>query len=74
MARFAINQPITTREPSVTVDAGLTVGRHRFQLEVIDSAGNRSRPDIAVVEVRRLVLEPVTPIAPTGLVVTPRSP
>lgn len=61
MATFTIGRPVTTREPTITVDAGLPVGSHRFQLEVVDTAGNRSRPDVAVVAVQRVVLPPVTP-------------
>ena len=63
MATFTVGKPITTKEPTVTVDAGLPVGLHRFQLVVVDDAGNRSEPDVAVVSVQRLVtpLPPVTP-------------
>lgn len=52
MARFVVNQPIDTREPRIAVDPPLAVGMHRFQLEVFDQAGNRSRPDIVTIEVR----------------------
>ena len=72
MARFERNQPIDTREPTIVVDPGLAVGRHRFQLEVFDGAGNRSRPDTAVVEIRRL--EPTGPVGPVGPVVDPVGP
>lgn len=65
MARFVVNTPITTREPSVTVDAGLPIGRHRFRLEVIDAAGLRSRPVDAIIEVQRLVVRPDVVIPPT---------
>jgi hypothetical protein len=58
MVQFALNQTIETREPTIVVDPGLALGRHGFQLEVFDAAGNRSRPDVAVVEVQR---ETVTP-------------
>jgi hypothetical protein len=69
MPTFAVNTPITTREPTVTVDAGLPVGRHRFRLEVIDTAGLRStRPDEAVVEIQRVVVDPGPVI--TGPIVT----
>ena len=61
MATFTIGRPVNTREPAITVDAGLPVGSHRFQLEVVDTAGNRSKPDIAVVAVQRVVVPPVTP-------------
>ena len=61
MATFTVGRPITTKEPTITVDAGLPVGLHRFQLVVVDDAGNRSVPDVAVVSVQRLVIPPVTP-------------
>ena len=61
MATFTVGRPITTREPTIAVDAGLAVGAHRFQLEVMDDAGNRSRPEVAVVTVQRVVVPPVTP-------------
>lgn len=75
MARFAIGRPIETSVPSVTVDAGLRPGAHRFQLEVIDAAGNRSAPDVAVIAVRDRVIPtdttgPTIP-GPTGPVVRP---
>ncbi len=60
MVQFALNQTIETAEPTITVDPGLPLGQHRFQLVVIDAAGNRSQPAIAVVDIQRAV-----PIAPT---------
>jgi hypothetical protein len=51
MPRFLPNRPITSGEPTIVVDAGLPAGRHRFRLEVIDSAGLRSTPSDAVVTV-----------------------
>ena len=66
MARFAVGQPIRTAEPTIAVDAGLPVGRHRFQLEVIDSAGQRSVPAVAVVTIQRLTI-PVPPVVPPPL-------
>ena len=80
MPSFSVGQKITTTTPTIVVDAGLPVGGHQFQLEVIDSAGNRSRPDVAVVTVQRLVVvnpidtRPTTPVtgpAITGPVVRP---
>ena len=64
MARFVVGTPQTTREPTITVDAGLPVGRHRFRLEVIDASGLRSAPDHAIVEVQRIIINP-GPITPT---------
>ena len=52
MAVFSIGKPITTTVPVIAVDAGLAIGVHRFQLEVIDTAGNRSKPDVAEVTVQ----------------------
>jgi hypothetical protein len=76
MARFVVNTPITTREATVVVDAGLPIGVHRFRLEVIDAAGNRSRPSDAIVQVQRIVVGPVipTPIDPVRPVLDPRTP
>jgi len=77
MARFDINRPITTREPTVPVDAGLPIGRHLFRLEVIDRQGRRSTPNDAIVEVQRIVIDPrppvLPPIDPTRPVVITRS-
>jgi hypothetical protein len=53
MARFVPNQTIATRTPTVSVDAGLAVGTHTFQLVVVDDAGHRSAPARLVVEVLR---------------------
>ena len=70
MARFVAGTPQITREPTITVDAGLPVGRHRFRLEVIDSSGLRSAPDQAIVDVQRITGP--GPIIPTpGPVIQP---
>ena len=53
MAQFVVGDTIETRAPKFTVDAGLTPGRHCFQLEVINDAGIRSEPTKAIVEVQR---------------------
>ncbi len=76
MARFDVRTPITTREPTIVVDAGLPIGRHRFRLEVIDAAGQRSAPDDAVVEVQRIIIDPGRiptpgPVIPTPIFPTP---
>lgn len=55
MARFAPNQTVTTRTPTVSVDAGLPAGTHIFQLVVVDDAGNRSAPARFTVEISRTV-------------------
>jgi hypothetical protein len=71
MARFAVRTPITTREPTIVVDAGLPIGRHRFRLEVIDAAGRRSAPDDAVVDVERIIIDPGRIPTPGPIVPTP---
>ena len=66
MAAFKPNQPISTDQPSVVVDAGLQPGRYRFRLVVIDTAGNTSLPSeqiITILEPRPLV-GPRTPVGP----------
>ena len=52
--RFQRNAPIETTQPTVVVDAGLPPGIHRFQLVVVDGAGNRSRPAEVVVRITAL--------------------
>jgi hypothetical protein len=90
MAKFVPGQPITTDQPFIDVDAGLSVGTHRFQLVVVDAQGNRSAPDIQTVTVARIPITPpvvgpvgpvipVDPVGPTGPVIpinptTPISP
>ena len=85
MARFVVNTPISTREPAVTVDAGLAAGRHRFRLVVVDARGVRGLPHDAIVDVQRIVgrvgptpldprrpvVEPVMPRRPVGPAVSP---
>jgi hypothetical protein len=55
MARFAIDEPITTRLPTIAVDEGLPIGRHRFRLLVVDVEGRRSDPHDAIVEIQRTI-------------------
>ena len=62
MPTLALNKPFDTRDPGIVVDNALTVGRHRFALVVVDDQGNESKPVQHVVEVRRIVLEPLQPI------------
>ena len=56
MATFNIGSAVETADPSVEVtistDTPLGVGRHRFQLVVVDEAGNSSLPDSVDVIVR----------------------
>ena len=55
MARFVPGTPVVTTDSQVevTVDPGapLAPGQHRFQLVVVDDAGNASSPTIADVVV-----------------------
>jgi len=63
VARFVVGRPITTQAPTIDVDAGLTVGSHRFQLEVTRADGRISRPDVAVVRIiERIVVDPRDPL------------
>ena len=56
MAEFRVGQPIETDvadiEVSITASSPLPVGRHRFQLVVVDENGNQSSPDVLEVVVR----------------------
>lgn len=67
MATFVPGRPITTDQPLIDVDAGLSVGTHRFQLVVVDTQGNRSAPDVQTVTITRLPITP--PIGPIGPIV-----
>lgn len=59
MARFVVNEPIRSTEPTIVVDAGLPLGEHRFQLVVTDSAGHNSRPDVVTVQIVRFSPTPI---------------
>jgi hypothetical protein len=59
---FVRGRTITTSEPTITVDAGLAVGVHRFQLQVVTADGRRSAADVVEVSVQRLVVP--TPVEP----------
>lgn len=52
MTKFVVNKPVVTTTPTVMVDAGLKEGTHRFQLVVVDSAGNESKPAVVVVTIK----------------------
>ena len=56
MANFVIGTAIETTAPTVevTVDVNnpLPVGRHKFQLVVVDQEGNQSLPDVVEVIVK----------------------
>lgn len=59
MAQFTIGKPITTKEPTIEVDAGLKPGTHRFQLEVENADGRVSRPDVTTVTVVDGITDPL---------------
>lgn len=69
MAQFVTNQTIETSEPEIEVtvnrQAPLAVGRHRFQLVVVDDSGNVSEPDVVEVIVKDLT-------KPTAVLQAPR--
>lgn len=53
MATFTPGKPVSTAEPTVTVDGGLDMGTHRFQLQVQTADGRVSAPVDLVVKVGR---------------------
>jgi hypothetical protein len=72
VARFVVGQSISTTVGIIDVDPGLPVGRHRFQLEVVDAERNVSRADVAEVEIVDLRLPPTR--LPTETILVPRDP
>lgn len=63
MVAFVVGRAVKTAEPVVTVDPGLPLGVHRFQLQVITADGRRSSVDMVDVSVQRLqILEPLQPV------------
>jgi len=73
MTTFVRGRTLRTGDATVVVDAGLAVGTHRFQLEVLSSDGRRSAPDVVDIVVTRVPIGPVRPqtIATGGGLVTP---
>lgn len=67
MTTFTVGKPVTTAVAEVTVDAGLPLGSHRFQLVVVDADGNSSKAAEVVVQVDRVIAAPTdpTPTRPT---------
>jgi hypothetical protein len=69
MATFNIGVSVETSDPGVevTIDpaAPLAVGRHRFQLTVVDDSGNVSLPDTVDIIVRDSKLPTAVLSAPT---------
>lgn len=55
MATLTPGQPVTVGQPELLVENDLAVGRHRFELVVIDNGGLESAPAELIVTVRRLV-------------------
>jgi hypothetical protein len=55
MANFVLNTPIETDTPTIEVTVAqaspLRVGRHRYQLIVVDDSGNESAADVVDVRV-----------------------
>jgi hypothetical protein len=54
MAMLKPGVPVTQDSPLLTVENPLAPGRHRFQLEVVDTAGLVSEPALLVVSVAAL--------------------
>ena len=73
MTAFAINKPVKTATPTVTVDAGLKPGVHRFRLEVLTHDDRRSQPMTVVVKVTE-ARDPTRPVRPPIDVLRPREP
>ena len=62
MTTFVRGRTVKTAEAVVTVDAGLAIGTHRFQLAVVTRDGRQSTPDVVDVVVSRvLVVDPPRP-------------
>ena len=68
MPRFVKNQPVTQTDPVVKVEFGpndqLPLGASRFQLVVVDDAGNESEPTVLEV----VVLDAAKPTAVLDMV------
>ncbi len=72
MPVLALNQPFESPRPNVVVENALAPGRHRFALTVIDDNGQQSATDQVVIEVRRVIVEPVLPpVAPPPVIRRP---
>ena len=62
MVTFVRGRPVTTTKPVIEVDAGLPLGVHRFQLQVLTDDGRRSPADVVAVSVQRLGGGPLEPV------------
>jgi hypothetical protein len=61
--KFTPNQPFETEKPTVTVDAGLPIGSHRFQLVVVGASGSKSTAVEVTVTVARIIVGgPIPPV------------
>jgi hypothetical protein len=71
--KLELNKPFKTDQPTIDIDAGLTIGTYTFQLIVVNERGQRSNPTEAVVNiVRDRFVSPVTPpIDLRPVIVTP---
>lgn len=67
MADFRTSKRVETQASSITVDAGLPVGDHIFQLTAIDKSGNISKPALITVKVVSLSI-PIDPVTPEPVV------
>lgn len=66
MTTFVRGRTLRTSDATAVVDAGLAVGTHRFQLEVLTSDGRRSAPDFVDIVIARVAVGPVRPQLTTG--------
>ncbi len=64
--------PVTQESPLLAVENPLAPGRHRFQLEVIDTAGLISEPALLVVSVEALPEPDPTPTVRGRMTLDPR--
>ena len=60
--RFEPGVPFRSRNPTVVVDPGLELGRHRFELVVVNARGERSQPTVVTVTVIERTRIPSIPI------------
>lgn len=72
MAMLKPGVPVTQDSPLLTVENPLAPGRHRFQLEVIDTAGLVSEPALLVVSVEAPPAPTPTPTRPGTATIDPR--
>ncbi|MFU2486465.1 hypothetical protein [Thauera sp. WH-1] len=71
MVSFVRGQTIKTATPTITVDAGLAAGVHRFQLVVQTDTGQASVPAMVEVSVVRMVVDPIRPVLDSTVVNPP---